>query len=83
MHRDTHATLVEMIAHADRVFGAYASTHEALGVALEEWNELIDAIRDNDRDLVQNECLDLAAVCIRLHDQLEESGALRSRSGME
>ena len=47
-------------------YGPIASTHEGMGVALEEWHELIDAVRENDLVQVQHECLDLAAVLIRL-----------------
>jgi NTP pyrophosphatase (non-canonical NTP hydrolase) len=83
MTEDTLALLVSRMSGADKAFGNFASTHEALGVALEEWDEFRDAIRTNDRDGVQYECLDLAAVLIRLHDQLEDSALLRARSGME
>lgn len=47
-------------------YGPIASTHEGMGVALEEWHELIDAVRANDLAQVQNECLDMAAVLIRM-----------------
>jgi NTP pyrophosphatase (non-canonical NTP hydrolase) len=73
------------ILQADRLYGQFASTHEALGVALEEWHELIDAIQANDGPSIAREALDLAAVLIRLHDQLTgpNSEQLRSRSGLE
>lgn len=66
----------------DGLFGEFASTHEAMGVAMEEWDEFRQAIRSNDVDEVQNECLDLIVVLLRLHRQLEASEALRKRSGM-
>jgi NTP pyrophosphatase (non-canonical NTP hydrolase) len=50
---------------ADR-YGPFASTHEALGVAVEEWDELREAVRSNSLRSVLSECLDLAAVLIRL-----------------
>jgi NTP pyrophosphatase (non-canonical NTP hydrolase) len=68
-----------MLAAAGR-YGDFASTHEALGVASEEWDEFRDAIRSNDMDAVRAECLDLAACLIRLHDQLGQSAAIRQRS---
>ena len=61
----------ERIARAVRRYGPFASTHEALGVALEEWDELRDAIHANDMRAVRHECLDLAAVLIRLAGDLE------------
>ena len=83
MHSDTFETLVQMMRTADKTYGDFTSTHEALGVMLEEWDELREAIRHNEADLVQGECLDLASVLLRLHDQLEASAELRRRSGME
>ena len=47
-------------------YGAFASTHEALGVACEEWDELREAVRANKIGSVEMECIDLAAVCLRL-----------------
>ena len=83
MTPETFQTIMQQMARADRVFGEFASTHEALGVALEEWDEFREAIRTNDKDEVQNECIDLVCVLLRLHKQLDESAALRKRSGME
>ena len=61
-------------------YGPFASTHEALGVAVEEWDELRDAIRDNQLDAVEHECLDLAAVLLRLVISLRTSDITRNRS---
>lgn len=61
-------------------YGNFASTHEALGVALEEWYELVDAVRANAPDQIRDECLDLAAVMIRLSEQIDTSDELRARS---
>ena len=59
------------IERAARRYGPFASTHEALGVAIEEWDELRDAIHANDMRAVRHECLDLAAVLIRLARDLD------------
>ncbi len=61
-------------------YGDFASTHEALGVACEEWDELRDAIRENDLSSVEQECLDLAAVLIRLVHSLRTSDYTQKRS---
>ena len=61
-------------------YGDFASTHEALGVASEEWDELREAIRSNDLQAVESECLDLAAVCIRLALSLRVSAQAKLRS---
>lgn len=58
--------LERRIGKAQLRYGPIASTHEGMGVALEEWHELIDAVRANDLAQVQSECLDLAAVLIRM-----------------
>lgn len=64
---DTVADEIERrILAAEQRYGDFASTHEALGVASEEWDELREAIRSNDLGDVQNECIDLIAVLIRL-----------------
>lgn len=61
-------------------YGPFSSTHEALGVAMEEWDELRMAIHANELSAVRSECLDLAAVLIRLHDQLAVGGKIIKRS---
>ena len=61
-------------------YANFASTHEALGVALEEWNELQEAIRSNRIEAVREECIDLAAVLIRLAIQCRSSENLKRRS---
>jgi hypothetical protein len=60
----------EHIVRAQKQHGDFASTHEALGVALEEWNELCDAVHSNVPWAVRDECIDLAAVLIRLAGRL-------------
>jgi len=61
-------------------YGNFASTHEALGVALEEWNELNDAIRANAIEAIREEAIDLAAVLIRLAAQCRSSETMKERS---
>lgn len=68
------------IEAAEKRYGQFASTHEALGVASEEWDELRDAIRANDLEHVERECLDLAAVLIRLATTLRCSPEAMNRS---
>lgn len=55
------AALYPRILTADARYGNFASAHEALGVASEEWDELRDAIRANDIEAIRSEALDLAA----------------------
>ena len=61
------------ISRAHDRYGPLASTHEAMGVALEEWHELIDAVRSNKIGAVEWECLDLAAVLLRLARTIREN----------
>jgi NTP pyrophosphatase (non-canonical NTP hydrolase) len=77
---DLHYEIEARIAKASARYGDFASTHEALGVAVEEWDELRDAIRANALASVEHECLDLAAVLIRLARDLRDSNYTRNRS---
>lgn len=44
--------------------GKYASAHETLGIVAEEYDELLDAVRKNDPQLVYEELMDIAVGCI-------------------
>lgn len=81
--QEAYSGLNARISAADRLYGEFSSTHEAMGVMIEEWGEVRDAIRANDLYAIKGECLDLAAALVRLHDQLESSEALRERSGVQ
>lgn len=70
--------ILEEIREAEERYGAFASTHEALGVLTEEYQELIEAIRKNDAYAVITEAIQIAAVCARLADQAESSGTFFS-----
>lgn len=73
----------EIAAHIDAAqsrYGAFASTHEALGVCLEEWDELRQAVQRNALESVREECIDLAAVLIRLAGSIRTEAQLRARS---
>lgn len=59
-------SIEKVAAHAQERYGDFRSTHEALGVALEEWLELQEAIRLNSLVRIKHECMDLAAVLLRL-----------------
>jgi NTP pyrophosphatase (non-canonical NTP hydrolase) len=77
---DLYYEIEARIGKAGDRYGDFASTHEALGVAYEEWNELCDAIRSNALGSVEHECLDLAAVLIRLARNLRNSNYTQQRS---
>jgi hypothetical protein len=77
---ETRAALEIRMRTAEQRYGDLASTHEGLGVALEEWNELQDAIRANDTEQVAVECLDLAAVLIRMACLCKASEVFKRRS---
>lgn len=78
---DCYASLLQRVVNADERYGPFASSHEALGVASEEWDELREAIRANDLDAIRSEALDLAAVLVRLWAQLGDDESMRGRSG--
>ena len=70
----------ERMINAASRYGDFASTHEAMGVAIEEWDEFRDAVRSNALGSVEHECLDLAAVLIRLARDLRNSNYTKARS---
>lgn len=80
MNQAIYVLVKERMAQQDERYGDFASTQEALGVCLEEWDELRAAVHANDLDAVQNECLDLAAPLLRLAGQLFKDKSLRRRS---
>lgn len=80
-HDDLIYEMEERIEKAAARYGNFASTHEALGVALEEWDEFRDAIRANKLGSVEHECLDLAAVLIRLARSIRNKTSIIDRSG--
>lgn len=66
---------------AERKYGPFASTHEALGVLLEEWDELRAALHANDLGAIYREAVQVSAVALRLAEQCAESPeAFRARS---
>jgi NTP pyrophosphatase (non-canonical NTP hydrolase) len=67
------------VAYADSRYGPFKSTHEGLGVLVEEIAELTDAIRSNNLDSVASEALQVAAVAFRLAQAMDNEDT-RSRS---
>ena len=65
--------ILEEIAVADARYGAFTSTHEGLGVLIEELDELKTAIHDNDLPGAQVEATQIAAVAWRLAGSLVSS----------
>lgn len=64
------ATAISLLGElADLKFGPFASSHEAMGVALEEWDEFRASIHANDIPKAQREAIDLASVLIRFSEQ--------------
>jgi len=70
-------------AMARKKYGEFSSTHEAYGVLAEEVDELLDAIRCNDAQWVIDEAIDVAAVAIRLANEIANRGAICKRSGFD
>jgi len=66
---------------ADQKYGPFRSTHEGLGVLMEEVHELIEAIRLNSPDHVRNEAIQVSAVAYRIAQSLDHEET-RARSGM-
>lgn len=60
------STIKAEAAAAQLKFGDFTSAHEAAGVLVEEMAELMTAIRDNDRESVKHEAIQVAAVAASL-----------------
>lgn len=58
--------VLDQVSYADQRFGPFKSTHEGYGVLCEEKKELLDAIHANDREAVEREACQVAAVALRL-----------------
>jgi NTP pyrophosphatase (non-canonical NTP hydrolase) len=81
MINSTINDLLNRMEAAEAKYGPPTSTHESMGVALEEWHELIEAVRSNKLGAVYAEALDLAAVLIRMAEACETEGPFWQRSG--
>ena len=81
MNQGVYVRLKTLMDEADAKYGPFASTHEALGVCTEEWQELTAAIIENDLTKIESECIDLAAPLLRLAEQVRTQAGLRRRSG--
>jgi len=68
------ADVLKEIENAENRYGAFASSHEALGVLTEEVFELTGAIQKNSAVGIYEESIQVAAVCLRLAAQVEKSG---------
>jgi len=44
--------------------GTFKSTHEILGVVAEEYHELIDAVKSNEKSFVYEELMDIAVAAV-------------------
>lgn len=63
----------EEMGISDRRYGAFTSTHEGLGVLIEEVDELRGAIQSNILADVEHEAIQVAAVAVRLAEACRES----------
>lgn len=61
-------------------YGPPTSSHEALGVIMEEVYELTACIRHNALDAIRAEALDVAAIALRLADACRDDPAFAARS---
>lgn len=74
--------MVAEMERADKKYGPFRSTHEGLGVLIEEVHaELIPAIQANDRDQIALEAIQVAAVAMRIVQSLDRK-ATQKRSNL-
>lgn len=60
------------IMRCEKLFGAYNSAHEGYGVLAEEFDELLEAIHDNDDEWIAHEANQIAACAARLAEQARQ-----------
>ena len=70
------------MAEAHARFDYFRSSHEGLGVLIEEVTELSEAIHSNQPDAIAAEALQVAAVALRIAESMGQR-ATRQRSGAE
>ncbi len=63
---DINQTIVDEIEKANGLYGPFSSTHEGLGVLMEEFDELRAAVRENNLESVRLEAMQIAAVATRI-----------------
>ena len=78
--------IIEEAESAATKYGDFTSTHEAMGVLVEEFDELRAAIHANKLASISREACQVAAVALRLHDLCEramagEADGFKARSG--
>ncbi len=73
-HQEEWDSLRYEISKANDRWGRPASSHETLGVLLEEFNEFAEAVHANDTAAAEAEALQVAAVAMRfvLHRTVRE-----------
>lgn len=68
---------------ADRKYGGMTSTAEGLGVLVEEFDELRQAIRENSLESVFDEAVQVSAVALRIARSCRHDAAFCERSGFK
>jgi len=66
---------------ADRKYCGMTSTAEGLGVLVEEFDELKEAIHGNNREAVFDEAVQVSAVALRIARSCRHNAAFCDRSG--
>lgn len=79
---EVDASIYEEIVTAERRYGDFTSSHEGLGVLMEELHELVQAIRANKSESIRTEAIQVAAVATRIAYAMSSVPTLR-RSGCE
>lgn len=83
LYSESWDDLHEHIKKAHGLYGAPTSSHESLGVLLEEFDELRQAIHANKRESIREEAIDIAAAAMRLALAIERAElAFLHRSGL-
>ena len=79
-----NSAILPEIKRSEERFGTFHSSHEALGVLIEELEELTMAIRENDRLSVEAEAVQVSAAALRLaHCCWSAKEEFLKRSGMQ
>lgn len=64
--QEVMTAIIDEAIRCGKKYGQPTSTHESMGVLLEEFAELRDAVRANDRIAIMQEAVQVAAAAYRL-----------------
>lgn len=78
---EINAIVRDEIEQADAKYGVFRSSHEGLGVLIEEMDELREAVRSNSTESIRMEAMQVAGVALRIAYSMSEPDTIRRSGG--